>query len=84
MGFITWIVLGLVSGWIASIFMKTDNSQGAIQDIVLGVFGAIVGGWIMNFFGEAGVTGFNLYSVVVAVIGAMILIWIGRFFNNRR
>lgn len=78
MGFLTWIVLGLVAGWLASAFMKTDSSQGAMKDILMGVLGAVVGGWIMGFFGQSGVTGFNLYSVAVAAGGAVVLIWLGR------
>lgn len=78
MGFLAWIVLGLVAGWLASVFMKTNNSQGALKDILMGVLGSVVGGWIMNFFGQPGVTGLNLYSVVVSMVGAIALIWIGR------
>ena len=78
MGFLTWIVLGLVAGWLASVFMKTSGSQGAMKDILMGVLGAVVGGWIMGYFGYAGVTGFNLYSVAVAAGGAVVLIWLGR------
>lgn len=82
MGFLTWIVLGLVAGWLASVFMKTDSSQGAMKDILMGVLGAVVGGWIMGYFGQAGVTGFNLYSVAVAAGGAVVLIWLGRMMGH--
>jgi len=82
MGFLTWIVLGLVAGWLASVFMKTDSSQGAMKDILMGVLGAVVGGWIMGYFGQAGVTGFNLYSVAVAAGGAVVLIWLGRMMGR--
>lgn len=83
MSLLAWIVLGLVAGWIASIVMKTDSSQGPFLDILLGVVGSVVGGYLFNFFGMAGVTGFNLYSLVVATIGAAILIAIGRALSNR-
>jgi uncharacterized membrane protein YeaQ/YmgE (transglycosylase-associated protein family) len=73
MSIIGWIILGLISGFIAS---KLVNQQGGgiILDIVLGIVGAIVGGWLFSFFGAAGVTGFNLYSMVVAVIGAVVVL----------
>lgn len=78
MSIVIWILLGLIAGWLASIIMRTNNSQGPLMDIVMGVLGAIVGGVIMNLFGQTGVTGFNIYSIIVAVIGAVVLIGIGR------
>lgn len=78
MGFILWIVLGALAGWIASMIMKTNAQQGIVLDIIVGVIGAVLGGWLMTFFGQTGVTGFNLYSLVVAVIGAVVLLGIVR------
>lgn len=76
MSFIAWIVFGALAGWMASAIMKSGH--GLLEDIILGIIGAIVGGFIVNSFGGAGVTGFNLYSLVVAVIGAAVVIAIGR------
>lgn len=78
MGIISWLIIGFLAGWIASIIMKTDAKQGTLLDIVLGIIGAVVGGLIMNAFGNSGVTGINFYSIFVATIGAMIVIFIGR------
>ena len=77
MSIIGWIILGLVSGYIASKLVNR-RGEGIILDIVLGIVGAIVGGWLFSFFGAAGVTGFNLYSMVVAVIGAVVVLVIYR------
>lgn len=76
MGYIAWLVLGGLAGWIASMIMKTDASQGIILNIIVGIIGASLGGWLFGIFGGAGVTGFNLYSLGVSVIGAVILIWL--------
>jgi uncharacterized membrane protein YeaQ/YmgE (transglycosylase-associated protein family) len=78
MSIVLWIILGLIAGWIASIVMKTDYEQGLLQDIVLGVVGALVGGFVMNTFGGTGITGFNLYSIFVATGGAIALIALGK------
>jgi uncharacterized membrane protein YeaQ/YmgE (transglycosylase-associated protein family) len=83
MNFLVWIIFGGLSGWIASIIMKTDWRQGTVADILLGIFGAIVGGFIMGLFGQAGVTGFNLYSLLVSVLGAVVLLFVGRMFYPR-
>jgi len=73
MSIIGWIILGLVSGFIASKLVNRQG-EGIILDIVLGIVGAIVGGWLFSFFGAAGVTGFNLYRMVGAVIGAVVVL----------
>lgn len=78
MGIILWIIFGGIAGWIASVVMKTHNSQGMGMDIVMGIVGAVVGGFLMGLFGQSGVNGFNLYSLMVAVIGAIVVIFIGR------
>ncbi|MBW7955350.1 GlsB/YeaQ/YmgE family stress response membrane protein [Patescibacteria group bacterium] len=83
MSFIAWILLGLVAGWLASVIMKTDSSQGPFLDILLGVVGAVIGGFVFNSLGMAGVTGFNLYSLAVSTIGAVILIALGRALSSR-
>jgi uncharacterized membrane protein YeaQ/YmgE (transglycosylase-associated protein family) len=83
MGIILWIIFGAVAGWVASVVMKTNASQGTITDIVMGVIGAVVGGFLMGLVGQSGVTGFNLYSFGVAVIGAVVVIYVGRMVRNR-
>jgi uncharacterized membrane protein YeaQ/YmgE (transglycosylase-associated protein family) len=71
--FLAWIILGLISGFIAS---KIVNKSGAgtLANIVLGIIGAVVGGWLFNSIGHIGVTGLNLYSILVAVVGAVIVL----------
>ena len=78
MNIILWAILGAVAGWLASIVAKTNDTQGTLGDVVLGVLGAVAGGWIMNALGEPGVTGFNLYSLLVAAGGAVLLIFVSR------
>lgn len=78
MNILLWILFGALVGWIASMIMRSNASQGPLMDIVVGIVGAVLGGWIMSLFGQAGVTGFNLYSFVVALIGAIALIAIVR------
>ena len=73
MSILAWIILGLISGFIASkIINKTG--EGVLLDIVLGIVGAVVGGWLFSTFGMTGVTGLNLYSLLVAVVGAAVIL----------
>lgn len=82
MDIIIWLIFGGIVGWIASMIMGTDGSQGILLNIVVGIVGAFVGGWIMNALGRSEATGFNLYSFVVALIGAIVLLGIVRLFRG--
>jgi uncharacterized membrane protein YeaQ/YmgE (transglycosylase-associated protein family) len=82
MGFLSWIILGLIAGFIGSKIVN-KSGEGLILDIILGVVGAVVGGWIMHFFGFGGVSGVNLYSIVVSVIGAVVVLWVYHAVNRR-
>ena len=83
MGIISWIILGVIAGFIGSKIVNKSGS-GMIMDIALGVVGAIVGGLIFNFFGAAGVTGFNIWSLLVSVIGAVVVLWLYHAVSARR
>ncbi len=83
MGIISWLVLGLIAGWIASRIVN-KTGEGLFLDIVLGIIGALFGGWIFSAFGTTGVTGFNLWSLLVAVIGAIVVLWIYHALTGRR
>jgi uncharacterized membrane protein YeaQ/YmgE (transglycosylase-associated protein family) len=73
MSILAWIVLGLLSGFIASKIVNS-RGEGLLLDIVLGVGGSVVGGFLFNLLGAAGVTGLNLWSVFVAVVGAILVL----------
>lgn len=83
MGILTWLVLGLIAGFIASKIVNHTGS-GVVMDIVLGVVGAFVGGFLFNFFGHSGVTGFNIYSALVAIIGAVVVLFLYHAIAGRR
>lgn len=83
MNLIVYLIFGALAGWIASMIMGTDEKQGGIMNIVVGIVGAFIGGIIMNTFGQPGVSGFNLYSIIVAVLGSVVLLWLYRAFRYR-
>jgi len=83
MSFLSWIVLGLVAGFIGSM-LANRRGEGILLDILLGIAGAFAGGWLFRIFGAPGVTGLNLYSVVVAVVGSVVLLTIYHLFRRRR
>lgn len=82
MGWLSWIVIGVIAGWLASVVMKSGT--GLLVDIIVGVVGALLGGFIFNAIGAPGVTGFNLWSIFVAFIGSVLLLVVLRLLSGRR
>ncbi|AXQ29215.1 GlsB/YeaQ/YmgE family stress response membrane protein [Solimonas sp. K1W22B-7] len=74
MGFISWIVLGLIAGVLAKYLMPGRDPGGFIITILLGVGGAFVGGWVGTQLGIASFNGFTLQGILVATGGAVLLL----------
>jgi len=83
MSLFIWIILGLISGFIAS-HLVNHRGEGMVLDILLGIVGAVIGGWVLHLFGYAGVDGLNLYSIVVATGGAVLLLIVYHAIRQRR
>jgi uncharacterized membrane protein YeaQ/YmgE (transglycosylase-associated protein family) len=81
MGILSWIVLGAIAGWLASMIVNRSG-EGVFLDIVLGIVGALVGGWIFAALGTAGVTGLNIWSLVVSVIGSVVVLMLYHAFTR--
>ncbi len=82
MGFITWIVVGLIAGWATGKIMK-GSGYGFFVDMLLGIAGAIVGGFIARHLGLDPHGGF-IYSTLIAIGGAIILVIIVRLIGGSR
>lgn len=80
MNLIIWAIFGGLAGWIASLLMRTNQDQGAIANIIVGIAGAVIGGLIVRALGGGGITGFNVSSLIVAVFGSVVLLAIVRTF----
>jgi uncharacterized membrane protein YeaQ/YmgE (transglycosylase-associated protein family) len=72
---ISWIVLGLIAGFIGSKIVDSQG-QGFWLNIALGIVGALVGGFLFDLFGASGVTGLNIYSMIVAIVGSIVVLLI--------
>jgi uncharacterized membrane protein YeaQ/YmgE (transglycosylase-associated protein family) len=84
MGLLTWIVVGLIAGWLAGLMMK-GSGYGVLGDILLGVVGAVIGGFLAGaLFNVADpVSGFNITTLVTAFIGAVIVVALVRALPGR-
>ena len=80
MGFLYWIIVGLIAGWLAGVVMK-GGGYGVLVDIILGIVGGVVGGWLfgaLGIFPGGGLVG----SIIVAFVGAVVLVAIARMFRR--
>jgi uncharacterized membrane protein YeaQ/YmgE (transglycosylase-associated protein family) len=85
MGIISWIVVGLIAGWLAGLLVK-GGGYGCVGDIIVGVIGGLLGGWGASYFFHIGdpMTGINLESIGIALVGAVIFVVILRMISGRR
>jgi uncharacterized membrane protein YeaQ/YmgE (transglycosylase-associated protein family) len=83
MGIISWIILGLIAGYIGSKIIDKQG-QGFWLNIALGIVGALVGGFLFDLFGASGVTGLNIYSMIVAIIGSVVVLLVYNVVTGRR
>lgn len=74
MGILSWIIIGGIAGWLASIFTGNDKKMGLGSNILIGILGGFIGGFLFNILGGIGVTGFNLWSLLVSFIGSVVLL----------
>ena len=86
MSFISWIIVGLIAGWLAGLVVK-GSGFGVIGNIIVGVIGGVLGGWIGSSLLNIGngVDGINIGSILIAFVGAVVLLLIvGLITGGRR
>ena len=85
MNVLTWIVVGMIAGWLAGVAMK-GGGFGIIGDIIVGVVGALLGGFLASKMLNIAdpVSSFNLETILVAFLGSVLVIFILRLFTGRR
>lgn len=84
MGILSWLIVGLIAGWLANQVMRGGRGN-VVTDIIVGIVGAIIGGFLAGqLFGVPdAVNGINVGSVVVAFLGAVVAIAIVRALPGR-
>lgn len=81
MYFLSWIIVGLIAGWLAGTLLK-GRGYGPLMDIGMGIVGAVVGGLVVRSAGFGG--GGTILTTFVAVIGAVLLTLLAGFVTGRR
>ena len=86
MNLIAWLVLGVIAGYLAGLFVRGDEGLGIIGHIVLGIVGAFVGGFLAAaLFGvKDPIQGaLDISTIVISVIGAIVVVVIADMVTGR-
>jgi len=86
MGIILWLIIGGVVGWLASIVMKRDGSQGIVLNIIVGIVGSMLGAWLIGpMVGAPSINSgeISVGSLLVSFLGAVILLAIVNLITRR-
>lgn len=81
MSLIGTIVIGLIVGAIAKLFMPGKDGGGIIMTILLGIAGSFIFsylGRLIGFYSEGENAGF-----IASIIGAMLVLFVYRFFKKK-
>lgn len=84
LGFLGWIIIGGLAGWIGSKIMGTDAQMGLALNIVVGVIGGFLGGWLLTLVGFDVAGGGFFFSFLTCLVGAVILLWIVGLVTKKR
>ena len=77
LGFIWFIIMGGIIGWLASLVMNRDAQMGKFWNIVVGIVGSFIGNSLMSFmFGGGSIGGWppDWSGILGALVGAIILL----------
>ena len=79
MNFLWYILIGILSGFVAGKLMR-GGGFGVIVNLIVGIIGGVLGGWLFGLLGisTVGIIG----SLITSVVGAIFLLWIVGFLSR--
>ena len=83
MGWIAWIVLGGLAGWVASMLTRNNARMGIIWNIIVGIIGALLGSWILGLLGVSKPLDFSFVTFLIALGGAVVLLFLVNLIRGR-
>ncbi len=85
MGFIPFIILGLVAGAIAKLIMPGKQGGGWVATLVLGVVGALLGGWLGGLIFGLNLENFwSFQSWAIAILGSLLVLFIWGLITGKK
>lgn len=79
MSILYFLIVGIVSGWLAGKLMK-GSGFGLVGNLVVGVIGALVGGLLFDLLDVS--AGGLLGNIIMATVGAIVLLWLLHFLKR--
>jgi uncharacterized membrane protein YeaQ/YmgE (transglycosylase-associated protein family) len=83
LGFIWWLIIGLIAGALARLIMPGRDPMGVIATILLGIVGSILGGLVSVAIWGSGPDGHRPAGLLLSVLGAILVLWIWRMIKSR-
>lgn len=80
-----WVVAGALLGWAASLLLRTNNSQGPIPDVAVGILGALVGGLFLSPLYHVGTIPDDRFSVAALLLslgGSILVLLFSKLFRD--
>ena len=84
MGFIWWLIIGLIAGALARLIMPGRDPMGILATILLGIVGSVLGGLVGMALWRNDGNGFHPAGLILSILGAIIVLWIYRMVKARR
>ena len=78
----TWLVIGLIAGWLAGLVMK-GSGYGLVGDILIGILGGLAGAWLFMFIVPSDARSGFIGIIVVAMISAAVFVGLARVLTRR-
>ncbi len=75
MGILSWIIVGLVAGWLAGELMR-GSGFGLLGNMIVGIIGGLLGGFLATalFNVVDPLSGINITTIIVAFLGSVVLL----------
>ena len=83
LGFIWWLIIGLIAGALARLIMPGRDAMGIIATILLGIVGSILGGLVSWAIWGTDTRGFRPAGLILSILGAILVLWIYRMVKGR-
>jgi uncharacterized membrane protein YeaQ/YmgE (transglycosylase-associated protein family) len=84
MGYLSWIIVGLIGGALGKVLHPGDDSNGLFRTIILGILGGVLGNVIATkVLGWGSMTGIDFRSIGIAAVGSLALLLILRVFKKK-
>jgi uncharacterized membrane protein YeaQ/YmgE (transglycosylase-associated protein family) len=72
---LAWILVGLIGGALAKLFMPGNDPGGIILTIILGIAGALLGGFLSVALGFGnGVDDFDIGTIFLSILGSILIL----------